>query len=36
MLLGVYNFIANIVALFLGDGGTPSDGIPKVRRIFNE
>lgn len=36
MLLGVYNFITNIMALFLGGGGTISDGVPKVRRIFNE
>lgn len=36
MLLGVYNFITNIMALFLGDGGTTSDGIPKVRSVWNE
>lgn len=36
MLIGIYNFIASAMQLFIGGQDSPTDGIPKVRSVWNE
>lgn len=36
MLLGIYNFIATVLHALIGKQEPPSDGIPKVRSVWNE